>query len=31
MLTPLWYKKQDLGEIVLISVTAGEYKGQLYT
>lgn len=29
MLTPLWYEKQDSRGIVIISVTAGQYKDLL--
>lgn len=31
MLTSLRYEKQDSGGIVIISVTAGQYKDLLYT
>ncbi len=31
MLTPLCHEKQDSGGIVIISVTAGQYKDLLYT
>lgn len=31
VVTPLWYEKQVSGGIVVISVTAGQYKDPLYT